>query len=45
MVTQDDHVSRSLRIKQREPLNAEPDVAELVEFPITPEGLIYIRNH
>lgn len=32
-------------IQARQPFNAEPPVAELVEFNVTPEQLVYARNH
>lgn len=34
-----------LDVKGREPFNAEPDLASLVQFPHTPDDLIYSRNH
>ncbi|KAF9448616.1 molybdopterin binding oxidoreductase [Macrolepiota fuliginosa MF-IS2] len=34
-----------LVIRGKEPFNAEPTAAALVEFPITPEDLVYCRNH
>ena len=34
-----------LSIKGQQPFNAEPDVSALVEFKLTPEDLIYCRNH
>lgn len=34
-----------LIVRGTEPYNAEPSAAALVEFPITPEDLIYCRNH
>jgi sulfite oxidase len=34
-----------LNIQAKEPFNAEPSAASLVEFPITPEDLVYCRNH
>ncbi|TFY66425.1 hypothetical protein EVG20_g4665 [Dentipellis fragilis] len=39
------YASVFLDIKNREPLNAEPDVAALIEFPHTPDDLTYCRNH
>lgn len=39
-----DHSTR-LVIRGKEPFNAEPTAAALVEFPITPEELVYCRNH
>ncbi|EGN98671.1 hypothetical protein SERLA73DRAFT_160387 [Serpula lacrymans var. lacrymans S7.3] len=37
---------RTLRVLSESPLNAEPpDVAELLQYPITPRRLIYKRNH
>ncbi|KAI4517609.1 molybdopterin binding oxidoreductase [Schizophyllum commune Loenen D] len=32
-------------VRQDNPLNAEPPTAALAEFPITPEQLVYHRNH
>ncbi|KAL1754613.1 Oxidoreductase, molybdopterin-binding domain-containing protein [Schizophyllum commune] len=32
-------------VRQDSPLNAEPPTAALAEFPITPEQLVYHRNH
>ncbi|KAL1700512.1 Oxidoreductase, molybdopterin-binding domain-containing protein [Schizophyllum commune] len=32
-------------VRQDNPLNAEPPTAVLAEFPITPEQLVYHRNH
>ncbi len=40
-VSHSDH----LIIRGTEPFNAEPTAAALVEFPITPEDLVYCRNH
>ncbi|CDO71801.1 hypothetical protein BN946_scf184939.g25 [Trametes cinnabarina] len=42
-----DEVSHSdlLIVRAEQPFNAEPTAAALVEFPITPEDLIYCRNH
>ncbi|KAJ2920619.1 hypothetical protein H1R20_g16474, partial [Candolleomyces eurysporus] len=37
--------STLLNIQAKEPFNAEPTAAALVEFPITPEDLVYCRNH
>lgn len=37
--------SQLLNIQEKEPFNAEPSAAALVEFPITPEELVYCRNH
>ncbi|KAG2018151.1 sulfite oxidase [Coprinopsis cinerea AmutBmut pab1-1] len=37
--------SSLLTIQAKEPFNAEPSAAALVEFPITPEDLVYCRNH
>ncbi|KAI0649547.1 molybdopterin binding oxidoreductase [Trametes meyenii] len=37
--------SHLLVVRAEEPFNAEPTAAALVEFPITPEDLIYCRNH
>ncbi|KAI9000480.1 molybdopterin binding oxidoreductase [Trametes punicea] len=34
-----------LIVRAQEPYNAEPSAAALVEFPITPEELVYCRNH
>ncbi|KAI9061206.1 molybdopterin binding oxidoreductase [Trametes sanguinea] len=34
-----------LVVRADQPFNAEPTAAALVEFPITPEELIYCRNH
>ena len=39
-----DH-SQLLSIQEKEPFNAEPPSSALVEFPITPEDLVYCRNH
>ncbi|KAJ3565150.1 hypothetical protein NP233_g7823 [Leucocoprinus birnbaumii] len=39
-----DHSDR-LVIRGKEPFNAEPTAAALVEFPVTPEDLVYCRNH
>ncbi|KXN85866.1 Sulfite oxidase [Leucoagaricus sp. SymC.cos] len=39
-----DH-SNSLVIRAMEPFNAEPTAAALIEFPLTPEDLVYCRNH
>lgn len=39
-----DH-SQLLAIQEKEPFNAEPSSSALVEFPITPEDLVYCRNH
>ncbi|KAJ3532649.1 hypothetical protein NMY22_g7658 [Coprinellus aureogranulatus] len=37
--------SALLTVQAQEPFNAEPSAAALVEFPITPEDLVYCRNH
>ena len=37
--------SNHLVVQGTEPFNAEPTAAALVEFPITPEELVYCRNH
>ncbi|KAH9481542.1 Sulfite oxidase [Psilocybe cubensis] len=37
--------STLLNIQETQPFNAEPSAAALVEFPITPEDLVYCRNH
>ncbi|KAI0749275.1 molybdopterin binding oxidoreductase [Daedaleopsis nitida] len=37
--------SHHLVVQGTEPFNAEPTAAALVEFPITPEELVYCRNH
>lgn len=37
--------SDHLVVRGTEPFNAEPPAAALVEFPITPEDLVYCRNH
>lgn len=37
--------SNHLLVRGTEPFNAEPTAAALVEFPLTPEELIYCRNH
>ncbi|KAI0364460.1 molybdopterin binding oxidoreductase [Pilatotrama ljubarskyi] len=37
--------SSLLIVRAQQPYNAEPTAAALVEFPITPEDLIYCRNH
>lgn len=37
--------SSLLNIQAKEPFNAEPTAEALVEFPITPEDLVYCRNH
>lgn len=37
--------SDRLDIQQAKPFNAEPSAADLVEFSLTPEELVYCRNH
>jgi len=37
--------STHLVVRGEHPFNAEPSAAALVEFPLTPEELIYCRNH
>lgn len=37
--------SQLLLIQGKEPFNAEPSSSALVEFAITPEDLVYCRNH
>ena len=37
--------SQLLAIQGHEPFNAEPPSCDLVEFAITPEDLVYCRNH
>ncbi|KAF8905005.1 Oxidoreductase, molybdopterin-binding domain-containing protein [Gymnopilus junonius] len=34
-----------LNVQESQPFNAEPSAAALVEFPLTPEDLVYCRNH
>lgn len=34
-----------LNVQGTQPFNAEPSAASLVEFPLTPEDLVYCRNH
>ena len=42
--TEPEH-SNLLNIQEKQPFNAEPTAASLVEFSITPEDLVYCRNH
>jgi len=37
--------SSLLNVQGAQPFNAEPLAASLVEFPLTPEDLVYCRNH
>jgi len=37
--------SSLLHIQEPQPFNAEPPAASLVEFALTPEELVYCRNH
>ncbi|KAJ7494581.1 Oxidoreductase, molybdopterin-binding domain-containing protein [Mycena galericulata] len=37
--------SELLLVQGTEPFNAEPPASELVEFDVTPEDLVYCRNH
>ncbi|KAJ3509063.1 hypothetical protein NLJ89_g5420 [Agrocybe chaxingu] len=37
--------SALLNVQDNEPYNAEPSAAALVEFNVTPEDLVYCRNH
>ena len=37
--------STHLVVRGEHPFNAEPSAAALVEFPLTPEELVYCRNH
>lgn len=37
--------SELLVIRGHQPFNAEPKTSALVQFPITPEELVYCRNH
>nr|GAT60909.1 predicted protein [Mycena chlorophos] len=37
--------SEQLLVQATKPYNAEPPVDALVEFPITPDSLLYCRNH
>ena len=37
--------SELLEIQAHQPFNAEPPSSSLVEFQITPEELVYCRNH
>lgn len=39
------HPSSLSNIQAKEPFNAEPDPALLVQHNITPENLVYCRNH
>jgi hypothetical protein len=34
-----------LIVHQEQPLNAEPPLTELIEHSITPQELVYARNH
>lgn len=34
-----------LVVRGHQPFNAEPKASALVEFPITPDELVYCRNH
>ncbi|THU97277.1 molybdopterin binding oxidoreductase [Dendrothele bispora CBS 962.96] len=43
--SQEPHHSEHLIIQAKEPFNAEAPVAALVELAITPEDLVYARNH
>lgn len=38
------HSSR-LQVRDEKPYNAEPDVAQLIEHELTPDELVYCRNH
>ena len=35
----------ALLVRGAQPFNAEPPAAALVEFGVTPEELVYCRNH
>ncbi|KAF4614097.1 hypothetical protein D9613_007697 [Agrocybe pediades] len=37
--------SSLLNVQSAQPFNAEPLASSLVEFPVTPEDLVYCRNH
>ncbi|EKM78158.1 hypothetical protein AGABI1DRAFT_86323 [Agaricus bisporus var. burnettii JB137-S8] len=37
--------SSHLVVRGKEPFNAEPTAAALVEFPLTPEDFVFCRNH
>jgi sulfite oxidase len=37
--------SQLLKVQGSQPFNAEPKSADLVEFNVTPEELVYCRNH
>lgn len=37
--------SDKLEVLDKEPFNAEPDVAELITHSLTPDELVYCRNH
>lgn len=37
--------SALLNIQDSQPFNAEPSASDLVEFALTPEDLVYCRNH
>jgi sulfite oxidase len=37
--------SALLDVRGTQPINAEPTAAALVEFNVTPEDLVYCRNH
>lgn len=37
--------SALLNIQDHQPFNAEPSASDLVEFALTPEDLVYCRNH
>jgi sulfite oxidase len=40
-----DEAAGKLKVRSKSPLNAEPDLAELVRERITPVELFYVRNH
>jgi sulfite oxidase len=37
--------SQLLVVRGMQPFNAEPKASALVQFPITPDDLVYCRNH
>lgn len=43
--SKDPEHSDDLLVRDQKPFNAEPDVVHLVEHDITPENLVYCRNH
>lgn len=39
------HSTDLVKVQSKEPFNAEPNVETLIQYEVTPERLVYCRNH